>query len=107
FWGVPASAVTSRLCLGPCSVRSGFLSPLLPSVLPQPAGAVRLLRSAGVPPPHRYYEPSRRRLVFSRFPESPVIRPTWLHRLRDGTRTVSPVARHALVTVLPLTTPPE
>src|ERR1700694_3405555 len=26
---------------------------------------------------------------------------------RGGTRTVSPVARHALVTVLPLTTPPE
>ena len=30
-----------------------------------------------------------------------------LHRLLDGTRTVSPVARHALVTMLPLTTPPE
>ena len=30
-----------------------------------------------------------------------------LHRLLDGTRTVSPVARHVLVTVLPLTTPPE
>jgi hypothetical protein len=29
------------------------------------------------------------------------------HRLLDGTRTVSPVARHALVPVLPLTTPPE
>ena len=33
--------------------------------------------------------------------------PDLLHRLLDGTRTVSPVARHALVTVLPLTTPPE
>jgi len=30
-----------------------------------------------------------------------------LHRLLNGTRTVSPVARHVLVTVLPLTTPPE
>ena len=31
------------------------------------------------------------------FPASPVIRPTLLHRFRDGTRTVSPVAQHALV----------
>src|SRR3989442_9785483 len=37
----------------------------------------------------------------------PVIRPTFLHRFLDGARTVSPVARHALVTVLSLTTPPE
>ena len=29
------------------------------------------------------------------------------HLIADGTRTVSPVARHAVVTVLPLTTPPE
>jgi len=36
----------------------------------------------------------------SRF--SPVIRGTLLHRFPDGTRTVSPVAQHALVTVLPL-----
>jgi len=36
------------------------------------------------------------------FPVLPVIRPTLLHRFLDGTRTVSPVARHALVTVLSL-----
>ena len=36
------------------------------------------------------------------FPGSPVIRPTLLRRFLDGTRTASPVARHALVTVLPL-----
>ena len=36
------------------------------------------------------------------FPVFPVIRPTLLHRFLDGSRTVSPVARHALVTVLPL-----
>ena len=36
------------------------------------------------------------------FPGSPVIRPTLLHRFLDGTRTASPVARHVLVTVLPL-----
>jgi hypothetical protein len=30
------------------------------------------------------------------------MRPTWLQRFRAGTRTASPVARHVLVTVLPL-----
>ena len=39
---------------------------------------------------------------FVAFPVAPVIRPTLLHRFLDGTRTVSPVARHVLVTVLPL-----
>src|ERR1700730_5747405 len=41
------------------------------------------------------------------FPGFPVIRLTCSTDFRDGTRTVSPVARHVLVTVLPLTTPPE
>ena len=41
------------------------------------------------------------------FPGLPVIRLTCSIVFRDGTRTVSPVARHVLVTVLPLTTPPE
>ncbi len=36
------------------------------------------------------------------FPGSPVIRPILLRRFLDGTRTASPVARHVLVTVLPL-----
>ena len=36
------------------------------------------------------------------FPGPPVIRPTLLRRFLDGTRTASPVARHVLVTVLPL-----
>jgi hypothetical protein len=36
------------------------------------------------------------------FPMSPVIRPTLLHRWLGGTRTVSPVARHVLATVLSL-----
>ncbi len=43
--------------------------------------------------------PSRLRSI-SRW--MPVIRPTLLHRFRDGTRTASPVAQHILVTVLPL-----
>src|SRR5262252_4806272 len=37
----------------------------------------------------------------------PVIRPLLLHRFLGGTRTVSPVAQHVLVTVLSLPTPPE
>ena len=36
------------------------------------------------------------------FPGFPVIRPTLLRRFLGGTRTASPVARHFLVTVLPL-----
>ena len=67
---VPAFAVTHSPRLRSCSVLSGFISPPLPSVLTQTSCAVRLLRSAGVTPHHRYYEPSRRRLVFSRFPDS-------------------------------------
>src|SRR2546425_10825850 len=69
--------------------------------------AARPLRSTGVTPLRRYCEPSRRRLVFSRFPGVAGYTTDLLHRFRDGTRTVSPVAGRALVTVLPLTTPPE
>src|SRR5690349_21987380 len=36
------------------------------------------------------------------FPGSPVIRPTLLRRFLAGTRRVSPVAQHVLVTVLSL-----
>ncbi len=36
------------------------------------------------------------------FPVFPVMRPTFLHRFRDGSRTVSPVAGYVLVTVLSL-----
>ena len=69
--------------------------------------AARSLRSTGVTPLRRYYGPGRHRLVFSRFPGGAGYTTDLLHRCRGGTRTVSPVARHALVTVLPLTTPPE
>src|SRR6478735_4863732 len=41
-------------------------------------------------------------LAFDRFPVEPVIRSTLLRRFRAGTRRVSPVARHVLVTVLSL-----
>jgi hypothetical protein len=65
------------------------------------------LCSTGVTPLRRYYELGRRRLVVSRFPGVAGYTTDLLHRFLDGTRTVSPVAEHALVTVLPLTTPPE
>jgi hypothetical protein len=41
------------------------------------------------------------------FPGAPVIRSTWLHRFRDGARTVSPVAWHALCHRAVPTTPPK
>src|ERR1035437_8755600 len=63
------------------------ISPLPPLLLEswQTAGP---LCSADITPLPRYYGPLRHPLVF--------------HRFRDGTRRVSPVAQHALVTVLPL-----
>src|SRR5262249_6934290 len=61
----------------------------------------------GCYPLPRYYEPGRRRLVFSRFPGGTGYTAALLPRFLRGTRTVSPVARQVLVTVLPLTTPPE
>src|SRR5262249_16873579 len=54
-----------------------------------------------------YYKPGRRRLVVSRLPGVTGYTTDLLHRFPDGTRTVSPVAQHVLVTVLPLTTPPK
>src|SRR5262245_2787244 len=77
-----------------------FIISPLPSFLMQASCAARFLRSTNVTPLHRYCEPSRRRLVVHPFPGS--------NRLSDvpasadfsvGTRTVSPVARLALVIV--------
>src|SRR2546426_2839087 len=79
--------------------------PCLP--LLKTSDAARPPRSTGVTPLRRYSGPSRHRLAFSRFPGGAGYTTDLLHRWLDGTRTVSPVARHALVTVLPLTTPPE
>src|SRR3954462_504517 len=56
------------------------------------------LRSTDIAPLHRYY----RRHPLVDFPVSPVIRPTLLRRFLAGTRRVSPVAQHVLVTVLSL-----
>jgi hypothetical protein len=59
-------------------------------------------RSTGVTPLHRYYGPILHPLAFDRFPGSPVIRPTLLRPLPDGTRRASPVAQRAVVAVPPL-----
>src|SRR4030088_817864 len=59
------------------------------------------LRSADITPLHRYYGPATLSSSAD-FPVSPVIRPTLLRRFRAGTRRVSPVAQHVLVTVLSL-----
>ena len=61
--------------------------PLAPRVLPRLSATTGL--AAAVSP-------------FLAFPVAPVIRSTFLQRFPVGTRTVSPVARHVLVTVLPL-----
>ena len=74
----------------------------LPSLLPKELCTVGPLRSTGVTPsPLLQTRPPPSRLSTD-FPGDPVMRPTLLHRFLDGTRTASPVARHVLVTVLPL-----
>ena len=97
-----------RRCLRSCRLMGAFVNSPLPPVPASSSCAARPLRSADVTPLPRYYEPSRHRLAFG--PTSrwmPVIRPILLRRFLGGARTISPVARHALVTVLSLTTPPE
>ena len=79
-----------------------FLISPLPPVLTQALCAAGSLDSTGVTPLHSYSGPSRHRLVFDRFPGCTGYTANLLHRFLGGTRTASPVARHALVTVLPL-----
>ena len=54
-----------------------------------------------------HYEPSRSPLAFGRFPGVSGYTASLLRRFRAGTRRVSPVALHHLVTVLSLPTPPQ
>jgi hypothetical protein len=65
------------------------------------------LRSADVTPLPRYYRPSRIPLAVHRLPGVAGYTVSLLRRFLDGTRRVSPVARHDLVTVLSLPTPPK
>jgi hypothetical protein len=61
----------------------------------------------GVTPLRRYYRPIRLPLAFGGFPGVPVIPPTLLRSPSTGTRRVSPVAQHVLVTMPSIITPPE
>ena len=64
--------------------------------------AAGLLGSPDITPVLRYYKPIHHRLAVSHFPGLAGYVTYLLHRFLDGTRTVSPVAQHALVTVLSL-----
>ena len=102
-----AFAVTHSRRLRSCSVLGGFISPPLPSMLTPTSVQQGSLAPRTLP---RFVATTSLAAAVSSsadFPGVPVIRPTWLRRCRGGTRTVSPVARHVLVTVLPLPTPPK
>src|SRR5262245_7696802 len=97
-----AFALTYSLRLRSCRLIGVFVISPLPPFLIKTSCAARPLRSAGITPLLHYYGPGRRRLIFYRFPGFAGYTTTLLHRFPGGTRTVSPVAQHALVTVLSL-----
>ncbi len=68
--------------------RKNFDLPLLSKT----SSAVRPLRSTGVAPLPRYYEPRRHPLAFHRFPGFASYTASLLRRFLDGTRRASPVA---------------
>ena len=83
-----------------------IISPLPPFLL-EPLQTAGPLRSTDITPLPRYYRPSRVPLAFHRLPGVTGYTASLLRRFLDGTRRVSPVARHDLVTVLSLPTPPK
>ena len=94
--------MTYSLLLRSCRLMGAFIISPLPSLLNPTLCAARPLGSAGITPLLRYYEPRRHRFVFDRFPGCAGYTTYLLHRFLDGTKTVSPVARHVLATVLSL-----
>jgi hypothetical protein len=84
-----------------------FVISPLPPVLLESLQTAGPLRSADVTPLPRYYRPSRIPLAVHRLPGVAGYTVSLLRRFLDGTRRVSPVARHDLVTVLSLPTPPK
>src|SRR5260370_30847604 len=105
--GGSASALTYRLLLRSCKLMGAFLISPLPPVLLEPLQTAGPLRSTDVTPLPRYYRPSRIPLVVHRLPGVAGYTASLLRRFLDGTRRVSPVAWHDLVTVLSLPTPPK
>src|SRR6201998_1185204 len=97
-----AFALTYILRLRSCKSMDAFVISSLPSPMsetPQMAGP---LRSTDITPLHASTDPSAALSSSADFPGLPVIRPTLLRRFLVGTRRVSPVAQHVLVTVLSL-----
>src|SRR6266853_6898514 len=84
-----------------------FVISPLPPVLLESLQTAGPLRSADVTPFPRYYRPSRIPLAVHRLPGVAGYTVSLLRRFLDGARRVSPVARHDLVTVLSLPTPPK
>jgi len=84
-----------------------FVISPLPPVLLESLQTAGPLRSADVTPLPRYYRPSRIPLAVHRLPGVAGYTVSLLRRFLDGARRVSPVARHDLVTVLSLPTPPK
>src|SRR6202043_466590 len=81
------TSLSSRPCLPLCWRRCKWQGPFAPRTL------LRFIAST---------DPSAALSSSADFPGLPVIRPTLLRRFLAGTRRVSPVAQHALVTVLSL-----
>ena len=81
------TTLSSRPCLPLCWRRCKWQGPFAPRTL------LRFIAST---------DPSATLPSSADVPVSPVIRSTLLRRFLDGTRRVSPVARHVLVTVLSL-----
>ena len=75
--------------------------PSLPSLLTENFSIVGILHSTTITSLHGYYYPCRHRLAFHRFPVLSVIRCTFPSPISQrSTRTTSPVASCAFVTVL-------
>ncbi len=99
--------MTYRLLRRSCKLMGAVVISPLPPVLLEPLQTAGFLRSTDITPRPRYYEPSRSPLACSRFPGVSGYTASLLRRFRAGTRRVSPVAQHHLVTVLSLPTPPK
>ena len=84
---------------------NGFACPWAPPVSSWPVAKVELRRPSLQPHYSAFdasTDPSATLSSSADFPGLPVIRPTLLRRFLAGTRRVSPVAQHVLVTVLSL-----
>jgi hypothetical protein len=102
FQDVSAFALTYILRLRSCKSMDAFVISSLPSLWSETLQTAGLLRSTGVAPLRRYFEPIRHPLAFDRLPGGAGYTIDLLRRFRAGTRRASPVARHVLATVLSL-----